>query len=1051
MLFFKKLDSNNQKSATMPVIRQVLGWSDAADDFMYYISTNPTRDEFAFHKVVLEADDDDVNSLSTLNTLKDFGIITCMDYSLLNEFQCGIGEKDGSVKIFNCMQKKNDVSHLNVDEFDDIYTNKLRKNSLLNSKPDLNENIGDRFAVRSKHPRPVNTLSFGQGNFQNLVAMGLDAHKTNPSLQIWDINYQSSADGFVNNNFEYFPNESIVSSEFIEDNNLLVSSNKLLREIDLRTGKSSFHVPTTGGNEIKVNPFNHNIFATYSESGTSFIWDRRKMKSNNKEITPLLMFNKKATFSQNSASNLISPLNTGNSNLSNNYKKFNHLSFRWSTVKQEEFSTLNNSETIKRWKMAFKPSQNPEHNTYESLFVSSVNSLSLPFDKVVTFDYIPRINNKTTFLCMRTSGTLYRASVGSSVDKVRFNSENDIVTSDYDKVEMNMLQLEKKETLLKYDVDKFYDSDGEEEEEEDEDYESINTEAFMDPNDVLENDISLVMRERALLEYGLDPVITVKILDALRIDKKGIYNHISNQKLAEIRNTWRWIVIAKQLENNTITSTNNLDLGFEGCYGIWNILEEEEVRENRNLQKFSNDELLTEMDMIIKKHQNLLGFGYPLQSRLVTSVSNKGAFKKMIQRKLCMIVSGWDLSNEDVELKYKAIMNLGQYERAAAWAVFFGDIEKCVEILSSSRKERLQLIAAAVAGYSTNMSNSGNNAWREQCRKMGMNLENPYLRAIFTYISDNDWYEIINDPSISIRERLGIALRFLNDKDLTVFLSQMKNTVVSQGQLEGLVFTGITPLGFDLLENYMNKTSDVQTAACIAIYGSPRYFKDNRAEKWADIYKNLLKSWTFFSIKCKFDILRIRVSKNSNGQLTVEQPKRQVSIQCMNCKKLTHIVEQKDLIKPVMSSNKLSMKYSHKIYEDESSSVRKFNSIKNMYFEENDIEKKIEAMGLVDDSDLNNPGSEKYSCQSCGSLYPRCAICLLPLGISNLPIVINGIDTENANDVDNEVLRKRHLKYNEWFQFCLDCNHCMHVGHAEEWFDLNDVCPVPGCPCVCKV
>ncbi len=47
----------------MPVIRQVLGWSDAADDFMYYISTNPTRDEFAFHKVVLEADDDDVNSL----------------------------------------------------------------------------------------------------------------------------------------------------------------------------------------------------------------------------------------------------------------------------------------------------------------------------------------------------------------------------------------------------------------------------------------------------------------------------------------------------------------------------------------------------------------------------------------------------------------------------------------------------------------------------------------------------------------------------------------------------------------------------------------------------------------------------------------------------------------------------------------------------------------------------------------------------------------------------------------------------------------------------
>lgn len=321
-------------------------------------------------------------------------------------------------------------------------------------------------------------------------------------------------------------------------------------------------MPTQVGNEIKVNPFNHNIFATYSESGTSFIWDRRKMKSNNKEITPLLMFNKRATFSQNSASNLISPLNKNNATVNNNCKKFNHLSFRWSTVKQEEFSTLNNSETIKRWKMAFKPSQNPELSTYESLFVSSVNSTSLPFDKVVTFDYIPRINNKTTFLCMRTSGTLYRASVGLSVDKVRFNSENDIVSSDYDKVEMNMLQLEKTEPHLEYDVNKFYDSDGE-----DDEVESISMDTFMDPVDVLQNDISLIMRERAILEYGLDPVTTVKLLDALRVDKRGIYNHISNQKLAEIRNTWRWIVISKQLENNSITSTTNLDLAFEGAMG----------------------------------------------------------------------------------------------------------------------------------------------------------------------------------------------------------------------------------------------------------------------------------------------------------------------------------------------------------------------------------------------------------------------------------------------------------------------------------------------------
>ncbi len=78
---------------------------------------------------------------------------------------------------------------------------------------------------------------------------------------------------------------------------------------------------------------------------------------------------------------------------------------------------------------------------------------------------------------------------------------------------------------------------------------------------------SQAMRERALLEYGLDPVITVKILDALRIDKRNLHSYFKS-KLAEIRNTWRWIVIAKQLENNTITSTNNLDLGFEVLWDL---------------------------------------------------------------------------------------------------------------------------------------------------------------------------------------------------------------------------------------------------------------------------------------------------------------------------------------------------------------------------------------------------------------------------------------------------------------------------------------------------
>lgn len=41
-------------------------------------------------------------------------------------------------------------------------------------------------------------------------------------------------------------------------------------------------------------------------------------------------------------------------------------------------------------------------------------------------------------------------------------------------------------------------------------------------------------------------------------------------------------------------------------------------------------------------------------------------------------------------------------------------------------------------------------------------------------------------------------------------------------------------------------------------------------------------------------------------------------------------------------------------------------------------------------------------------------------------------------------------QFKEWFSFCLSCNHCMHAGHAEEWFSKHYVCPVPDCECKCN-
>lgn len=1037
----------------MAIIKQALGWANNPEDYVYYLSVNPTKDEVGFYKVINESSDENDDSIIKLDNFKDFQSISALDYSECITGMVGVGEKNGVVKVFNVMEQNHFGNNMFLNQVANGTENDQRSLTSEEEAVQKDEGITAKLLVKPKHQRYVNCLSFS--STRSLVAMGLEKEKHDHSLQIWDVNYQSNANEYVNTAFQFFLNESIISCEFLSDTNLLVSSPKMLREVDLRLPKPVFQLPTSFGNQLKVNPFNSYTFATYSENGTSSIWDRRKL--NNKALdyqdyTPSLQFDKAATFYNSTASNSAFPaINEKHSTPSGSSSKpFNHLSFRWSTVRPDEFSTLNNSSTIKRWRLGQVPSESAEL-TYDSLFVSTVNTVNLPFDRVVTFDYIPRKNNKTSFLCMRQSGTVYRCSVLDSTSKIDFSPSNNLISADYDKLEMNELDVETKlshsavrdslsaalEPLSLEDLDKpsgeyqdeMYHSsletkfrekrDSTNTQDTEESYETERGSEYnmkIDSLALLQNDISMIMRRRANLDYGMEPMSTVDIIDKMQ--------YLQNS--AFIRNTWRWLAIAKGSVDDGTMISEKLDIGYEGILGIWNGLDglakQNRCRTNEDL---TEQELINEMGMIIKMKN---------KTSLEGNGSNRHVFmkhtKKLVQRKLCMIISGWDFSNEEMEEKYVNLMQRGQYEKAAAWAVFFGDVPKAVHILGQSKRERLKLIATAVAGYSAFQENETNNAWKEQCRKMATELDNPYLRAIFSYISENDWWEILYDTSISLRERLGVALRFLNDKDLSKFLARAARNVISSGELEGLILTGVTPSGVDLLESYVAKTSDVQTAALISIYGSPRYFKDERVENWIGIYRDLLNAWELFTKRSKFDVLRTKLSRNSSGRVTNKTAPRQLYIQCIKCKNNINSVEGES---KNMMRKKRKQQYSH-AHGD--------------YYYENE----------------NETAQQKYSCPHCGTSFPRCAICLLPLGISNLPIMIQGglQDKENHEDTffdptesyvpeENHDLQKekKRLKFNEWFSLCLTCNHGMHAGHAEEWFERHYVCPVPGCSCQC--
>ncbi|SCW00118.1 LAFE_0B09846g1_1 [Lachancea fermentati] len=992
----------------MGLIKKVLNWSN--DSEYDYLSVNPTREEVAHYRVDPENEDD--NSIVKMNTVKDFDSITCLDYSDIDVGLVGIGEKNGIVRLFNIV-------------------------------PDSSLSNNFNLRVRAKQQRTVNSIGISSNG---LIAIGMERNRHDPSLQIWDINYQSTDSNVVNPSFSYCLNETLVSLKFLDDTTIITGTTKLLKEIDLRSPNPVYQHPTRLSYDIKINPFNCWQFTTYGDDGTLAIWDRRKLSTSPTsneflETQPLLKFEKL--------------MGSGMAT-----RRFSNACFRWSVLRSGEFTTLHAGQVIRRWRLGSVPQEenrssdgeeqelSSKPHDVESLFVSAVHDINTTFDRVATFDYIPRVSGVTNFICMRQSGTIYRMSLDEGISKAAFNSNNDVlfsnndrsyveelrITNNDDSLEANHIAKEMKnlsfedldisEGELQFEIEESesISPQGDEDDSQLEDADdgasanremssSGNYSFLLKPEQLLQNDISMIMKRRALLGYGLDPMSTVELIDC----SKSLQNN------AYIRNTWRWLSIAKASVDDGTMVSGELDLGYEGILGIWNALDGLSKQDRyRQGTIFTEKQLNKELEKIIQMRGKNKSRGGNSNGLSTFANSNKP-----IQRKLCMIISGWDLTPADYEEKYQNLIKLNHYEKAAGWAVFFGDVTRAIEILSSAKKERLRLIATAIAGYLAYKDQPGNNAWRQQCRRMSSELADPYLRVIFGFIADNDWWDILYESAISLRERLGVALRFLNDKDLTRFLERTASTVIKNGELEGLILTGITPSGIDLLQSYVDKTSDVQTAALISVFGCPRYFKNSQVQEWVQTYRILLNSWGLFSIRAKFDVLRTRLSRTSQNVITAKTKPRQLYIQCLKC--------NKNINKPAEASL--------------SSRARQNSMMKNFTG--------TKKFGITNNA-ASNP-QQKHSCPHCGTPFPRCAICLLPLGTSNLPIVISGraenYDGKPTNPEDAELQELREakrLKLNEWFSFCLSCNHGMHAGHAEEWFEKHLICPVPGCFCNCN-
>lgn len=163
--------------------------------------------------------------------------------------------------------------------------------------------------------------------------------------------------------------------------------------------------------------------------------------------------------------------------------------------------------------------------------------------------------------------------------------------------------------------------------------------------------------------------------------------------------------------------------------------------------------------------------------------------------------------------------------------------------------ENLKLVATILVGYTDNFANGSNDGlWKELCEMLRREISNPFVKIVFSLISTSDWKEVLRGSHLPIADNMGIALRYLNDEEVSFFLSlspalqlfyYVSETVdahVKNGDLDGLLLSGLsTEKSLELVSNYIEKTSDIQSAVLL-LSSSEESVAQLAIEEWVETY-----------------------------------------------------------------------------------------------------------------------------------------------------------------------------------------------------------------------
>lgn len=366
-------------------------------------------------------------------------------------------------------------------------------------------------------------------------------------------------------------------------------------------------------------------------------------------------------------------------------------------------------------------------------------------------------------------------------------------------------------------------------------------------------------------------------------------------------------------------------------------------------------------------------------------------------RQLCLHTCGLGLPYQQLEESVKGLVLQGQNTRAAALAIIHDQPKLAfLALRNGSATVAHRELSLALAGFVKGVTDD---TWEETVREVAKELEDPYARAILALVSYGDWHDVLAETSLPLRDRVGVALMYLDDQELGQYIMDATNESIKQGDIEGIVLTGLSEKSIPLFEAYMHKFADLQTPVLALSHTCPRYFSSPLVNIWRESYRTSLNTYRLFLQRVHFDVGSTKLSTGPGQKLSLPPPPRQVSIRCNNCDQaLDRNPENTPSSLPAPGNTGFGI-HQGSIFGDQKS-------------------------GTV--------------CPKCGRHLPRCVICMMWLGMP---------DPSSKGAAAMAEIKKDPLE--DFVAVCRGCWHMSHGAHIREWFNGHDVCPVPDCDCRC--